>query len=336
MPIIYSNQSLKSYNTFGVDVKAAAFVAIDSVSMLEKVLADNALPVMILGGGSNLLFTKDLEALVIRNNILGKKIVKETEGFTIIEVGAGVNWHELVLWTLEKQLYGIENLSLIPGMVGAAPIQNIGAYGIELKDVFVRLEAFNFETGKIDVFTNEACEFAYRESVFKKALKGKYCITKVFLKLSKRPKVNISYGAIKETLSEMGVLNPSPKDVSEAVIKIRSSKLPDPEVLHNSGSFFKNPEIDRSTFESLQIKFPEIVFYELPNDRVKIPAGWLIEQCGWKGKRNGNVGCHAKQALVLVNYGEASGQELLNHAHKVITSVKEKFGIELTPEVNIY
>ena len=336
MPTIHFNHSLQSYNTFGVDVKAKAFVEIDSVSTLEKVLADNTLPVMILGGGSNLLFTKDLEALVIRNNILGKNIVKETENFAIIEVGAGENWHQLVLWSLEKKLYGIENLSLIPGMVGAAPIQNIGAYGVELKDVFEKLEALNLGTKKIDVFTNEECEFAYRESVFKKALKGKYCIIKVFLKLSKKPEVNVSYGAIKETLSEMGVLNPSPKDVSEAVIKIRSSKLPDPEVLHNSGSFFKNPEIDRPTFESLQIKFPEIVFYELPNGQVKIPAGWLIEQCGWKGKRIGSVGCHAKQALVLVNYGGATGQELLDHAHKVIASVKEKFGIELTPEVNIY
>jgi UDP-N-acetylmuramate dehydrogenase len=336
MSAIQFNQSLLNYNTFGVDVIATAFVEVDDVAELQNILKKNTLPIFILGGGSNVLLTKDVDALVIKNNILGKTIVAETDDFVIIEAGAGENWHELVLWTLENDLFGLENLSLIPGLVGAAPIQNIGAYGVELKEVFTKLEAVNLATGEIAVFSKEECEFGYRESIFKKALKGKYCISKVYLKLHKNPAVNISYGAIEDTLQEMEVKKPTPQDVSKAVIKIRSSKLPDPKVLNNSGSFFKNPEIDQATFESLQNQFPNIVFYTLLDNRVKIPAGWLIEQCGWKGKQIGKVGCHAEQALVLINYGGASGQELLDHAKKVADSVKEKFGISLTPEVNVY
>lgn len=336
MPEIQFYKSLLSFNTFGIDVSAKAFVEISHVEKLRTVLKKNALPVFILGGGSNILLTKDVDALVLKNNILGKTIVEETEDFAIIEVGAGENWHDLVLWSLEKGLSGIENLSLIPGLVGAAPIQNIGAYGVELKDVFVKLEAVGLATGTIKTFSKKACQFGYRDSVFKSDLKGKYCITKVFLQLSKKPKINVSYGAINDTLQEMGIDNPKPKDVSDVVIKIRSSKLPDPNILHNSGSFFKNPEIDLQTFQTLQKKFPSIVFYDLPNEMVKIPAGWLIEQCGWKGKQIGTVGCHAQQALVLINYGGATGKELLDHAKKVANSVKEKFGIDLTPEVNIY
>ncbi len=330
------NYSLLSYNTFGVSVRASAFVLANNVADLRRVLMKTTLPVIILGGGSNILLTKDLNALVIKNNILGKSIVEETDDYAIIEAGAGENWHELVLWSIGKGLGGLENLSLIPGLVGAAPIQNIGAYGIELKDVFVKLEAVGLATGKTVTFKKEDCQFAYRDSIFKRNLKGKYCITKVYLRLSKNPKINIAYGAIQSTLKQMGVKNPSPRDVSNAVITIRSSKLPDPAILNNSGSFFKNPEIDRTTFEELRKQFPDVVFYESPNDRIKIPAGWLIEQCGWKGKRVGNVGCHTEQALVLVNYGGASGQELLSHAQNVANSVKEKFGIELTPEVNVY
>ena len=336
MPEIQFHKSLHSFNTFGVDVSAKAFVEINNVDELRGILKKNDLPVFILGGGSNILLTKDLDALVLKNKLLGKQIIEESGGFILIEAGAGENWHDLVLWSLEKGLSGLENLSLIPGLVGAAPIQNIGAYGVELKDFFVKLEAIDLANGEIKVFPKEECQFGYRDSIFKRALKGKFCITKVFLKLSKKPKINISYGAIKDTLMEMSIDKPSPQDVSDAVIKIRSSKLPDPKVLNNSGSFFKNPEIDRQTFKKLQNQFPDIVFYQFPNGYVKIPAGWLIEQCGWKGKQIGNVGCHAKQALVLINYGGASGQELLDHAKKVAQSVKEKFGINLSPEVNVY
>jgi UDP-N-acetylmuramate dehydrogenase len=330
------NQSLLPYNTFGVDVNAKAFVEVNSVDELRNVLLRNAFPIIVLGGGSNILLTKNLNALVVKNNILGKTIVEETEEDAIIEVGAGENWHELVLWSLGNGLSGIENLSLIPGLVGAAPIQNIGAYGVELKDVFVKLEAIGLSTGKKIIFLKEDCQFGYRDSIFKLDLKGKYCITKVFLRLSKKPKINISYGAVKSTLKEKGINQPTPRDVSNAVIEIRSTKLPDPKLLPNSGSFFKNPEVDRETFEVLQKQFPDIVFYEMPDDQVKIPAAWLIEQCGWKGKQIGSVGCHNMQALVLINYGGATGKELLNHAQMVAQSVKEKFGIDLNPEVNVY
>ena len=330
------NYSLLTYNTFGVNVQAKAFVEVNSADELQKVLVRNNLPIIILGAGSNVLLTKDLDALVIKNNILGKTIIEETKEDAIVEVGAGENWHELVLWSLGNRLSGLENLSLIPGLVGAAPIQNIGAYGVELKDVFIKLEAIGLATGKLTTFSKEECQFGYRNSIFKSALKGKYCITKVYLQLAKNPKINVSYGAIKSTLKELGVVRPTPQDVSNAVIKIRSSKLPDPKILSNSGSFFKNPEVDHSFFETLQKQFPEIVFYELPNDRVKIPAGWLIEQAGWRGKQIGKVGCHEKQALVLINYGGATGDELLKHAQRVALSVKAKFGIELIPEVNVY
>jgi UDP-N-acetylmuramate dehydrogenase len=330
------NHSLLSYNTFGVDVLAKAYVEINNVDELRSVLTKTTLPTIILGGGSNILLTKNLDAFVVKNNILGKTIVEETESHAIVEVGAGENWHELVLWSLGKGLGGLENLSLIPGLVGAAPIQNIGAYGVELKDVFVKLEAVGLSTGKKIIFSNEECQFGYRDSVFKKSLKGKYCITKVYLRLSKNPTINISYGAIKMTLKEMGISKPTPQDVSNAVINIRNSKLPDPDVLNNAGSFFKNPEIDRDAFEILQKQFPDIAFYELPDNRVKIPAAWFIEQCGWKGKQIGNVGFHSQQALVLINYGGATGRELLSHAEKVVQSVMEKFGVELVREVNVF
>ncbi len=330
------HQSLLSYNTFGVDATARAFIEINSVNELQNVLIRNAFPIIILGGGSNILLTGDLDALVVKNNLLGKTIVEETDDYAIVEAGAGENWHELVLWSLGKGLSGLENLSLIPGLVGAAPIQNIGAYGVELKDVFVKLEAVGLATGKITSFSKEECQFGYRDSIFKKALKGKYCITKIYLRLSKKPSINISYGAIADTLKKMEITKPTAQDVSNAIIQIRSSKLPDPKILSNSGSFFKNPEIDHDTFEKLRNQFPDIVFYELPDNQVKIPAGWLIEQCGWKGKQVGNVGCHDRQALVLINYGGATGQELLNLARIVAQSVKEKFGIDLSPEVNIY
>lgn len=335
--IFQSNHSLKDLNTFGIDQKAAWFIRVNSTSDLRHAINKNEgqHPIFILGGGSNMLLTRDLPYLVIQNDIQGIEVIKEEEENVEVSVGGGVNWHKLVLWSVNKGYGGIENLSLIPGRVGASPIQNIGAYGVELKDVFVKLHAMELSTGALEEFTKEACQFGYRDSIFKHTLKGKYCITKVFFRFSKNPKLNLSYGAIQTTLTEKQIEHPTVKDVSDAVIAIRQSKLPDPSELGNSGSFFKNPTIDKSNFESLKIKFPNIVSYKLPNNRYKIPAGWLIEQCGWKGKRIGNTGAYAKQALVLVNYGNATGAEVWSLAQEIAASVKAKFGIILSPEVNV-
>lgn len=331
------NVSLKDYNTFGLEAKAAAFVEVHSVEELQEALRENQgkLPIFILGGGSNLLLTQDVPFLVIKNAIKGITIVEEAETDLVLAVGGGENWHQLVMKTLDNGLSGLENLSLIPGTVGAAPIQNIGAYGVELKDVFEKLEAVELATGNLQTFDAAACKFGYRDSVFKQELKGKFCITTVFLRLSKKPLINTNYGAIREVLKERHIEQPTSRDVSDAVIFIRQSKLPDPAKLGNSGSFFQNPEIERSQFERLQQQFPNIIHYDLPDGRVKIPAGWLIEQCGWKGKRVGNTGSHKDQSLVLVNYGGATGAEVWQLAQDIIASVKEKFGIELTPEVNV-
>lgn len=333
---IQYNHSLLPYNTFGIDVKAAAFLEIDTVETLHTVLnSDQKRPLFILGGGSNMLLTKKVNALVLKNNIQGIKIKRNYKKSVHVEIGGGVNWHSFVLWCIKYGFGGVENLSLIPGTVGAAPIQNIGAYGVELKDVFHQLEAISLKTGKRQVFKKDDCKFGYRDSVFKRKLKGKYFITKVVLKLSKYPTINDSYGAIKKMIAAAGIENPSIKDISDAVIRIRSSKLPDPKVLGNSGSFFKNPVISKRQFLKLQKEFPNIVFYDLPDGKVKIPAGWLIEQCGWKGKRVGNTGSHKNQSLVLVNYGGATGREVKKLAYAILESVNQKFGIALTPEVNI-
>jgi len=334
---IQHNISLQPYNTFGIDVRAVAFAKASSVDELRAIVRANngQRPIFILGGGSNILLTQDVPLLVIKNELKGIEIIEEDARKAVIAVGSGENWHELVLWALHQNLGGIENLSLIPGTVGAAPIQNIGAYGVELQDVFVKLEALELATNKLHTFDKADCQFGYRNSIFKNKYKGKFCITRVFLELSKQHRLNMSYGAIQQTLDERNITNPTIQEVSEAVISIRQSKLPDPAKLGNSGSFFKNPEIPRSQFEQLQKQFPTIVHYDLPNDLVKVPAGWLIEQCGWKGKRIGNTGAHKNQALVLVNYGGASGQEVWALAQRIVQSVEEKFGIRLTPEVNV-
>lgn len=331
----YNNFSLKNYNTFGLDVRAKQFVEVLDEIELQSLFPAYSKSFLILGGGSNLLLTREIDGLVIKNKILGKTIIEDTEEQAVVAIGGGENWHKLVRWTIAQDLGGLENLSLIPGTVGAAPIQNIGAYGVELSQVFLKLEAVDIESGKVEVFDHKACAFGYRNSVFKKKYKGKFFITKVYLKLSKKHQLNLSYGAIQDTLKADKEWPPTIKSVSDAVIKIRQSKLPDPAQLGNSGSFFKNPEVSKSFFQTLQSKFSRIVFYPLDNGNVKIPAGWLIEQCGWKGKRIGNTGCYEKQALVLVNYGNATGLEIKEHAERVIHSVKEKFDITLTPEVNI-
>lgn len=333
---IQKNISLLPYNTFGLEARAAHFAEIHTLEELHQCIGSGIKPVLILGGGSNMLLTQDQEALVIKNQLQGIRIVRTFKNRVWVEAGAGENWHQLVLWAVENGLGGIENLSLIPGTVGAAPIQNIGAYGVELKDVFVKLTAMSLQTGHLRQFTRTACRFGYRDSVFKREEKGKWCITSVVFTLTKaRHKINTSYGDIAKTLESMHITQPDIADVSKAVVQIRSSKLPDPAKIGNCGSFFKNPETSREVLERIQLTHPNAPHFPLADGRVKIPAGWLIEQCGWKGKRVGNTGCYEKQALVLVNYGGALGSEVKALAQDIIRSVQQTFGIELEPEVNI-
>jgi UDP-N-acetylmuramate dehydrogenase len=334
---IQQDISLKAYNTFGIAAKAKYFTEVRSAAELQAVLTDPAyssLPKLILGGGSNLLFTQDYDGLVIRIDIQGIEKINEDAQHVYIQAGAGVVWHQLVLYCIEHEFAGIENLSLIPGTVGAAPMQNIGAYGVEIKEIFDSLEAVHIETGKSRVFTNEECHFGYRESIFKKELRGQYVITSVVFRLGKFPAFNISYGAIQDTLKQMNVDNLTLRAVSDAVIHIRRSKLPDPAEIGNAGSFFKNPEIPTPQYEALKEQYPQIPGYVTSPETIKVPAGWLIEQCGWKGKRVGDTGVHKNQALVLVNYGNAKGKEIKALSEEVQKSVFEKFNIHLHPEVN--
>ncbi len=332
------HHSLKNYNTFGIDVKARQFVDITTTKQLKEVLRENndKLPLFVLSGGSNMLLTKDVDALVLYLNTKGIQKIKEDEQHVWLEAQAGEIWHDFVLHTLAQNLGGLENLSLIPGKTGSSPIQNIGAYGVEIKDTFHSLEALNLATLEVETFSNADCKFGYRESVFKNDLKGKYIITSVTFKLKKAPHtLHTTYGAIQQELNTMNVQNPTIKDVSNAVIAIRQSKLPDPKEIGNSGSFFKNPIISKELYQQLITKNPEIPHYPVNETEVKVPAGWLIEHSGLKGFRKGDAGVHTKQALVLVNYGNASGQELIDLAHFVQQTVFEKFGIMITPEVNI-
>jgi UDP-N-acetylmuramate dehydrogenase len=338
MPKILKNTSLKPHNTFGLDVKAAYFVEVTSAQDFKDVLQSDVAKVneiLILGGGSNVLLTKDFEGLVIKNNFSGISTEKGPNEEILVTAYSGENWHELVLFTVANGLGGLENLSLIPGTVGAAPMQNIGAYGVEIKDVFVSLDALNRETLEVETFNKEQCQFGYRESIFKHEAKGKYIILSVTFRLCKIPKLNLCYGAIKDTLAEMNISNPTIADVSNAVIAIRQSKLPDPKEIGNSGSFFKNPEISKDQYENIKKSYPNMPSYPISPEVVKVPAGWLIEQAGWKGKRFGDIGVHAKQALVLVNYGGGKGQDIANLSEEIKASVFEKFGIKLHTEVNI-
>ncbi len=335
---LQKNFSLKSYNTFGIDAHCSLFAEIRNLDRLSEIIDSAELKKqrkLILGGGSNMLFTKDFDGLVIKNSLKGIETLKESEDHVWVKAAAGEVWHELVMFCIGKNYAGIENLSLIPGLVGAAPMQNIGAYGVELESVFETLDAVDIYAGKKTSFSKSDCHFGYRESVFKNKYKDKFIITSVTLRLNKKPVFNTSYGAISETLEKIGVKELSIKAISDAVIAIRSSKLPDPKVIGNAGSFFKNPEVPVSVLENIQKDFPNAPNYPLANEMVKIPAGWLIEQCGWKGKRVGNTGSHKDQALVLVNYGEATGNEIYELAMKIKQSVKEKFGIEIMPEVNL-
>ena len=335
---IKQNFSLKSFNTFHLDVRAAYFLEIRTVNELQQVLNDSQftmLPKLILGGGSNILFTNNFEGLVISNCILGIEKLDENNDMIRIQSGAGESWNDLVMHCVANNYGGIENLSLIPGKVGAAPIQNIGAYGVELKDVFEELEAVHLITGEVRTFTKADCRFGYRDSIFKNELKNQFMISHVVLNLSRHPVFNTSYGAIETELITMGVTDKNMKAISDAVCNIRRSKLPDPAVIGNAGSFFKNPEVKKETYDSLKKVFPELVAYKTPGDQMKLAAGWMIEQCGWKGKKSGHVGMHQQQALVLVNYGDATGKELIDHAVKVQQSVLEKFGVVLEMEVNV-
>lgn len=330
------NVSLKPFNTFGLEARAERFTMFRSVKELRDSLKNiGDTPLLVLGGGSNILLTQDFKGVVLKNELKGIEVLEEDGLNTLVEVAAGENWHEFVLHCIDNDWAGIENLSLIPGTVGAAPMQNIGAYGVEIRQVFKRLTAVEIATGKVCSFSNEECEFGYRESVFKKSLKGKYVITSVVFKLNKTPSFNTSYGAIQDTLDTMGVTKLSIKAVSDAVIKIRQSKLPDPKKIGNAGSFFKNPEVDKIDFEGLKAEFTNIPGYPLPSQRVKIPAAWLIEQAGWKGKTFGEIGVHKNQPLVLVNYGNGKGNDLRDLAFKIQASVRNKFGVLLNPEVNI-
>ena len=335
---IIENYPLLKLNTFGVDVKAKYFVSINSINELIEIKKNNVfkdLQLLILGGGSNILFTKDFDGLVILNNIKGKEIIDQNHQSVFLKIGAGENWHELVMYCVDNGWGGIENLSLIPGNTGTAPMQNIGAYGVEIKETFVELEALEIASGKIVKFNNSDCEFGYRESVFKNKMKNQYIILNITLELKKNPVLNVNYGDVKAILENQNIKNPSIKDVSNAIIIIRQSKLPDPKKIGNSGSFFKNPIVNLNQLELIKKKYPNAVSYKINEDEFKIAAGWMIERAGWKGKKFNNYGVHEKQALVLVNYGLANGMEIFDLSEKIILDIKDKFGITLQTEVNI-
>lgn len=339
---VEENISLQQLNTFGIRASAKYFARFNTVNELEELLDYGKspankfrLPTMILGGGSNILFTKNFDGLVLKNEIKGIELVREDEDHIYIKAGAGEDWHQFVLYCIQHGFAGIENLSLIPGKVGASPMQNIGAYGVEIKDVFHSLEAIKINEKKRYTFHLKDCAFGYRESVFKKQYRNEFIITSVTCRLNKKPVFNISYGAIKQELEKMKINDLSIKAISDAVIKIRSSKLPDPAKIGNAGSFFKNPEVEKDHFEKLLTGFPGISGYPLANGNIKLAAGWLIEKAGWKGFRKGDAGCHTDHALVLVNYGHATGKEIYSLSEEIIQSVKAQYGIELEREVNI-
>jgi UDP-N-acetylmuramate dehydrogenase len=329
---------LKSYNTLNISVCARSFAAVKTKRELKELLAHPETDIdtlFVIGGGSNILFTGDYNGLILHVEIRGKEILRETDEYVWLKIGAGENWHQTVRYCVERGWGGIENLSLIPGTVGAAPIQNIGAYGVELEEVFEWLEAVNLETAEVKRFEKKECRFGYRDSIFKHKLKGKYVITDVVLKLSRHPKLNTSYGAIQAELKARGIEEPTIGDISDIVIDIRNRKLPDPEVLGNAGSFFKNPVVNKDVYRRIKNDHPNVPGYPAKDNEIKIPAGWLIEKAGWKGKMVGKAGTYEQQALVIVNHGGATGKEILKLAKKISKSVKKQFGISIVPEVNI-
>jgi UDP-N-acetylmuramate dehydrogenase len=340
VPQVFEHYSLQDFNTFGIDASARYFTVISSletyVTLLKSGLYSH-IPHLFLGGGSNILCTKNIEALVIKIEIMGFEVIQEDADQVILRSGAGERWDDLVHYAVSHHWSGIENLSLIPGTVGAAPMQNIGAYGVEIKDTFESLEALNLDTLAVEKFDKQQCKFAYRESFFKQEGKGKYLISSVCLRLSKKPNLKTSYGAIQTVLNSKGVIDPSIQDISKAVIEIRKSKLPDPKEIGNSGSFFKNPTLSSQEASRLKNAYPGIPHFPVDmSSDIKFPAAWFIEQAGWKGFRDGDAGVHVNQALVLVNYGHATGKQIQELSEKIKASVLEKFGVPLETEVNIY
>jgi UDP-N-acetylmuramate dehydrogenase len=339
--MLQQNVSLQAHHTFGIATQAAWFASFTSIDIAAEYIRyfqqqHSDKPVLILGGGSNLLFTKNYPGLVLKNSIAGIAEVAADDDNVYIKAGAGHNWHQLVMYCVQQGYAGIENLALIPGSCGASPMQNIGAYGVEVKDIFHELEAWHIADGKLVTFTAADCAFGYRESVFKGRFKNQFIITTVTYRLAKKPVFNTSYGAIAQELEAMGVTTLSISAIAQAVISIRNSKLPNPAAIGNAGSFFKNPEITTDLFTQLQAAYPNIVGYPLSNGRVKLAAGWLIEQCGFKGLRRGDAGCHSKQALVLVNYGAATGAQIYALSEEIVQAVIQKFSVTLEREVNIY
>ena len=335
---IQENVSLKPYNTFSIDANAKYFAAFQNVAELEELLNSKLQTSnfqLVLGGGSNILFTKDFDGIVLKNEIKGIEIVKEDEENIHIRAGAGENWHRFVLHCVRNNYAGIENLSLIPGNIGASPMQNIGAYGVEIKDVFYELEAMHREEKSIKKFALDECRFGYRDSVFKSKYRDQFIITSVTYRLNKNPSFNISYGAIGQELEKMGIKDLSIQAISQAVINIRTEKLPDPKEIGNAGSFFKNPVIGNQQFVELKNAFPGVVAFPSGENHTKLAAGWLIEQSGWRGYRKGDAGCFPKQALVLVNYGAASGRDIFDLSEDILQSVQKTFGIILEREVNV-
>lgn len=333
-----SNYSLKSLNTFGIEATSKLFVSVNSVNQIKELLESTEFKSnthLILGGGSNLLLTNNFDGLVIKNELQGIEVINENDSIVYVKCSAGVVWHEFVMWCINKNYGGIENLALIPGCTGASPMQNIGAYGVEIKDTFFELEAIELATGSLRKFTKSDCEFGYRESVFKRKLKNQFIITSVTFALSKTPTFHMEYGAIKQELDLMRVNEVSIKAIAQAIINIRSSKLPNPKEIGNAGSFFKNPEVDEVTYLRLKNEYQNLVAYPLENKNYKLAAGWLIEQSGLKGYRDGDAGVHKLQALVLVNYGNATGNQIFDLSTHVLETVKKKFGVILEREVNI-
>jgi UDP-N-acetylmuramate dehydrogenase len=336
--LVQSNVDLQPYNTLNVSVKTRYFAAVGTEEELRQILmhpGSSGLQILILGGGSNMLFVDDFDGLVIKVDITGREIIQEDEEHVWLKIGGGENWHETVRYCIEKGWGGIENLSLIPGTVGGAPIQNIGAYGVELEEVFEYLEGMDIEGRQIRKYSRENCEFGYRDSIFKGELRGIVIVTRVVLKLSKNPELNTSYGSIQDELEERDIDNPTIKDISDIIIDIRNSKLPDPQSLGNAGSFFKNPVVDQEVYEDIKQEYSEVPGYSMEDSKIKIPAAWLIEETGWKGKVIGNTGTYEQQALVIVNHGGATGKEIWDLAQQIQDAVEREFGIELVPEVNI-
>lgn len=334
--VLKENASLKKYNTFGVEATARHFAIFSSADELATLLDQAPQPVVVLGGGSNILLMDDILGTVLINGIRGIDLVDEDDRYLYVQVGAGENWHGFVKYCLARDWAGVENLSLIPGSVGAAPMQNIGAYGVELKEVFHELEAWDLHDGKVRMFTLNDCHFGYRDSVFKREYKDRFIILDVTFRLNRVPVFHTEYGAIREELEKMNVREPSIRAISDVVIRIRTAKLPDPAVIGNAGSFFKNPTIPNAQFTELKSRFPDIIGYPDPGSGMtKLAAGWLIEQCGWKGYRRGDAGCHERQALVLVNYGGATGREIYDLSEDILRSVQQRFGVTVEREVNI-